>query len=213
MSQKLMRIRTVSGFVSLPAIVLAALVMTSCGDVVRTSRSPVMLVINSLTGGTPPTSFLLSDVIVLLTTPDPCSPATPCPTVFNDPGTANLTVVMKDVTVTPTTNNSVTINRYHVSFSRADGRNTPGQDVPFPIDGAVTVTIAAGDTGSVGFELVRHTAKEESPLVQLKTNSNHISSIATVTFFGTDRVGNDISVTGSILVDFANFGDKWPCVL
>jgi len=28
-----------------------------------------------------------------------------------------------------------------------------------------------------------------------------------VTFYGTDRVGNDISVTGSIQVDFGNFGD------
>ena len=205
MSKKLMRIRTVSGLVSLAAAILA---MTSCGDVVRTGRSPVMLVVNSLSGGTPPSSFVLSDVVVNLTTPDPCSPATPCPTVFNDPGTAALTVVMKDVSVSPTTNNSVTINRYHVSYSRADGRNTPGQDVPFAIDGAATVTIPAGDTGSVGFELVRHTAKGESPLVQLKTNNNHISSTATVTFFGTDQVGNDISVTGSIQVDFGNFGDQ-----
>jgi hypothetical protein len=205
MSKKLMRIRTVSGLVSLAAVMLAS---TSCGDVVRTGRAPVMLVVNSLSGGTPPASFVLSDVIVNLTTPDPCSPATPCPTVFNDPGSAALTVVMKDVTVSPTTNNSVTINRYHVSYTRADGRNTPGQDVPFPIDGFVTVTIAAGDTGSVGFELVRHTAKGESPLVQLKTNNNQISSRATVTFFGTDQVGNDISVTASIQVDFGNFGDQ-----
>jgi hypothetical protein len=207
MSKKLMRIRTVSGLVSLAGLILATLAMTSCGDVVRTGRAPVMLVVNSLSGGTPPTSFLLSDVIVNLTTPDPCSPTTPCPTVFNDPGTASLAVVMKDVTVTPTTNNSVTIKQYHVSYSRADGRNTPGQDVPFPIDGFTTTTIAAGETGSIGFELVRHTAKGESPLVQLRTNNNHISSIATVTFFGTDQVGNDISVTGSIQVDFGNFGD------
>jgi hypothetical protein len=208
MSEKLMRIHTSRGLVSLAAMILATLAMTSCGDVVRTGRAPVMLVMNSLTGGTPPESVVLSDVIVNVTTPDPCAPATPCPTAFNDPGTASVMVVMKDVTVTPTTNNSVTITRYHVSYSRADGRNTPGQDVPFPIDGASTTTIAAGETGSVAFELVRHTAKRESPLVELQANRNHISSTATVTFFGTDQVGNDISATGSIQIDFANFGDK-----
>ena len=54
---------------------------------------------------------------------------------------------------------------------------------------------------------MRHTAKEESPLVQLKTNGVIISTIADVTFYGRDQVGNEISVTGSIRIDFGNFGD------
>ena len=60
----------------------------------------------------------------------------------------------------------------------------------------------------MGFQLVRHTAKEESPLVQLKTQPVIITTIAEVTFYGRDRVGNDISATGTIEIDFGNFGDK-----
>jgi hypothetical protein len=206
MSRKLMRIRTVIGLASMTLVVTAA---ASCGDVIRSSRSPVLLVVNSISGGTEGESFLLSDVIVNRITPAPCTAASPCPTVFNDPGSAALSVIMKDATVSPTANNSVTVTSYHVAYSRADGHNIPGVDVPFSFDGVVTSTVAAGGTGSVGFELVRHSAKSESPLVQLSRNPGaHLSVIATINFFGTDRVGTDMSATGSILIDFADFGDK-----
>ena len=79
--------------------------------------------------------------------------------------------------------------------------------MPFAFDGAVTGTIPAGGTLTLGFELVRNVAKQESPLVQLKTSSNIISTIATVTFYGADRVGNDIQATGQIQIEFGNFGD------
>jgi hypothetical protein len=55
--------------------------------------------------------------------------------------------------------------------------------------------------------MVRHVAKEESPLVQLIRNPQIISTIAHVTFYGRDAVGNEISVTGSIGIEFGNFGD------
>ena len=207
MSKKLMRICTESGLVSLAGLILATLAMTSCGDVVRTGRGPVVLVMNSLTGGTAATPYLLSDVVKEPACVPATTPPTICPTVVNDVGAASLTVVMKDSTLTPTTNNQVTISRYHVMFRRADGRNTPGVDVPWAFDGAVTVTIEAGNSASAGFELVRHTAKTESPLFELRRNPNVISTTADVTFYGQDLVGNDISVTGHMLVDFANFGD------
>ena len=195
--------------------VLAALVAlsVSCGDVVRDGKAPVMLVINTLQGaqGSKPGSFgvpLNSDVITNVTSPAPCTAATPCPTIFNDVGQAALQVVLKDVSVTPSSNNQVTITRYHVEFVRSDGHNVQGVDVPFAFDGATTLTIPAGGTGTVPFELVRFTAKQESPLVQLITNPIEISTLATVTFYGTDVVGNAIQVSGSLSVNFANFGDQ-----
>jgi hypothetical protein len=189
----------------------------SCGDASRSGSSPVYLVIDSLLGsrggttvGTP-TSPLLSDVITNVTSPLPCAPATPCPTVFDDPGTVSLRAPLKDIgvsgTLTPTSNNEVTINRFHVEYIRADGRNTPGVDVPYGFDGAVTGTIAANSTRSFTFELVRHVAKQESPLVQLVASANIITTIARVTFYGQDRTGNAVSVTGQIQVNFGNFGD------
>ena len=198
-----MRMRSIVGLAGLAVVVVA---MTSCGDVVRTGRSPVIVSVNSLTA----TTGNISDVVKNVTTPAPCSAATPCPTTFNDVATATLAVILKDTTATapaPTANNQVTISRYHVEYRRTDGRNTPGVDVPFPIDGAVTATIAAGSTGAVGFELVRHTSKEESPLVQLINDRTIINTLTTVTFYGTDLVGNDVSASGTIQIDFGNFGD------
>ena len=114
----------------------------------------------------------------------------------------------KNIGVSPTSNNQVTINRYHVEFRRADGRNVEGFDVPRSFDGAVTVAVPANGSASVAFELVRHLAKSESPLVQLVTNANEIATIAIITFYGTDAVGNVVSAAGQMTVNFSNFGDQ-----
>jgi hypothetical protein len=193
---------------------VTGLAATSCGDVVRSGRAPVFLVIDSLAaanGNKAQTffSFLLSDVITNVTTPAPCTTDNPCPTIFNDPGQAILRLSQKDISGTaPSTNNDVTITRVHIKYVRADGRNIQGIDVPYEFDAAATATVPATGTVTVGFQLVRHDAKMESPLVQLKTNGVIITTIAQVTLYGRDQVGNDISATGSLEVDFGNFGDQ-----
>ena len=129
---------------------------------------------------------------------------------FSDVGQATLRLAAKDVTATtsPTSNNDVTINRYHIVYKRTDGRNVPGVDVPYAVDGATTGTVCSCGSGSkIGFEMVRHIAKEEAPLVELIRSPGIISTIAEVTFYGRDQVGNDVSVTGSMQVNFGNFGD------
>jgi hypothetical protein len=187
----------------------------SCGDVVRSGRSPVFLVLDSLAGapgggrgaGTF-TETLFSDVIFeSVVAPAPCSPASPCSTVFADSGQATMRIVPKDISVEPTSNNTVTITRYHISFRRADGRNTPGVDVPYGYDGAVTATVQPGEIRTINFELIRHVTKEEPPLVQLIVNPSIIHTIAEITFFGTDQVGNAITATGNMSIEFGNFGD------
>jgi hypothetical protein len=187
----------------------------SCGDVARTGTSPVLLVINQLTaspGGGPRASqssgFLLSDVITNVFSPAPCSPTSPCPTIFNDTASVQLSLQAKNPGVAPSTLNAVTIDRVHIEYVRADGRNTPGIDVPYPFDGAMTGTVTASGSPPLGFEIVRHVAKQESPLVQLITSPNVITTIARVTFYGHDQAGNQISVTGQIQIDFGNFGDS-----
>src|SRR4029077_8901461 len=153
-------------------------------------------------------NVLQSDVITLATSPAPCTASAPCPTVFSDSGDVLLRALQKDVSATsPSTNSEVTISRYHVNYRRADGRNTPGVDVPYGFDGAVTGTTTGGKL-ELNFELVRHVTKMESPLAELATNPGVITTIADVTFYGRDVIGNDVSVSGSIQVDFGNFGDK-----
>jgi hypothetical protein len=203
--------------VALGAVLAAA---ASCGDVVRSSRAPVVLVVNSLgairggPGSSTTAGFLLSDVITLVTTPPPCTPASPCPTVFDDTGDAVIGMVLKDqsgVTApTISSNNFVTITRVHVKYMRTDRANggVQGVDVPYEFDTATTGTIIDAAGHDFKFELVRHTAKAEPPLAALVTNPNVISTIAQVTFYGTDTVGNAVSIMGQIQVNFGNFGDS-----
>jgi len=207
-------LRTLSRLVALAALVGKA---TSCGNVVRNGRAPSYLVIDSLAGirgfstaGTP-SSTLISDVITNVTTPPPCTQDSPCPVIFGDSGQAIMHIALKDpgtaaAPSAPSEVNSITITRYHVDYVRADGRNTPGVDVPYGFDGAVTVTVTAGAT-TFGFQLVRVVAKEEGPLVQLKNSNTFITSIARVTFYGHDQAGNEVTATGSIQIDFGNYGD------
>jgi hypothetical protein len=196
---------------------LVALLASGCGDLARQGRSPAQVVIQSLQGasGATPSQLgnpVLSDVHTLRTTPAPCAPTTPCPTIFNDVGQVTMALVLKDpgqsgAPSAPTELNQVTITRYRVSYRRTDGRNTPGVDVPFPIDSAVTFTIPQSGQASAAFELVRHTAKEEAPLLALRDNGIVISTVADVTFYGRDQAGNDVVATGSMTVNFGNFAD------
>jgi hypothetical protein len=178
----------------------------SCGDVARQGRSPVFLVIDLIEVASGSTSQptlhaapLLSDVITK-------------GSIFDDVAAVTLRISPKDIgsgtTATiPSSNNEVTITRYHVEYVRADGRNTPGVDVPYPFDGAVTGTIPASGNLTIGFEIVRHVAKVETPLVQLTNDLSIINTICNITFYGHDRVGNAVSATGSVTVNFGNFAD------
>ena len=191
----------------------------SCGsELLRTGTAPVMLIIETLAGasGTNPDSFrtpLLSDVRTIVEE---------VPTTFNDVGRARIRVELKDqsdaivrdplnpVTApSPTVMNAVTITRYRVTYLRADGRNTPGVDVPFGFDGAVTITIQPGSAGDVIFDAVRHVSKSEPPLRQLIAGGGirFINTVAEVTFFGRDQNGNEVTVTGMMDVIFGDFAD------
>lgn len=195
----------------------AVTLLTSCGDLNRSGKSPSYLIIDSLTAssGAQPGNFgdqLNSDVQTLV--PQQIAGAVVrVPTVFNDLGSAQIRFALKNAgTValpnSPTTINQVTLTRYHVEFKRADGRNEPGRDVPFGFDGGVTKTVNAAGV-SVTFDIVRHTNKEEPPLRNLigAGGQNQINTIAEITFYGKDQAGNDVSVTGTITVNFADFGD------
>lgn len=192
-------------------------VSVSCGDVVMQDRAPVLIVIDSMeaaSGADPGTmgGFLLSDVQTMVEQ-QVDGETKRVPTIFNDVGQATMRIIPKDagsgaVSLSPTPWNNVTINRYHISFVRADGRNTPGVDVPFPVDGAVTATLGSTAT-VVPFEMVRHQQKLEQPLRSLANFGGRlfISTIAEVTFYGADQVGNSLQIKGTISVSFSDYAD------
>jgi hypothetical protein len=189
-----------------------------CGKTSRTGRGSSYLVITSMqaASGAEPSklgSTLASDVVTLVK--DPTDTTRRVPTIYSDNGSVSLRLGMKDVGapgvgVSPSPNNAITINRYRVDYRRADGRNAPGVDVPYGFDGAVTFTVSSTESPvDAGFVLVRIQAKEEAPLKALAGAGGAvaISTLADVTFYGKDQAGNDVAVTGTIEVDFADWGD------
>jgi hypothetical protein len=188
------------------ALALAALLATTaCSDKVLQGKGSSYLVIEQLSaasGATPGTfdTVLQSDVLTK-------------GGVLEDLGKVTLHIAMKDVTVTtgtePTANNVITVNRYHVDFTRSDGRNTQGVDVPYSVDGAVTGTIATSATSLV-FSLVPVQRKLEAPLLALRNQGGAVAimTIANVTFYGYDQAGNAVAATGSISVNFADWADE-----
>lgn len=198
-------------------VLAAALVSAiSCAsELTRAGRSSAFLIIDSLTGasGAQPGEYgtgLRSDVVTLVD--QSVNGATvKVATTFNDIGKAAIRMAMKDPTISePSPINAITLTRYRVTFQRADGRNTPGVDVPYGFDGALTGTVpTSGTAAEFGFELVRHTMKLEPPLRNLRDGSAgiFINTIAEVTFYGRDQAGNEVSVAGSMSVNFGDFGD------
>ena len=213
-----MRVPQLTKKAAVLAVVAAALGAAGCGEVARTGRSPAYLILDRLEGanGAIPdefSTFVPSDVLTLVRkTVD--GQETRVPTRFVDPGRVTLRVGLKNpgtvaVPTAPSPLNAITVTRYRVVFKRTDGRATQGVDVPYAFDGGMSMTIPE-DQAAVGFfELVRIIAKSENPLVRL-VNSGGVdgfSTIADVTFYGADQSGNEVSVTGSISVTFADWGD------
>jgi len=187
-------------------VALASLLALSagCGDVAQTGRAPVTVVVQKLEvaqGATPDKlgGVLLSDVITKGST-------------FNDVGKVTLSLLLKNpgapgIASSPSDLNAVTIDRYRVTYRRSDGRNTQGVDVPYTFDSALTFTIPADGVVTAGFQIVRHSAKEEAPLKALGFSGDIISTIAEVTFYGRDQVGNEVSASATVGIDFGDFAD------
>jgi hypothetical protein len=146
---------------------------------------------------------LLSDVCFADEEHPPC-------TVFNDNGVVTMRAIPKDQTSLTSDINGVTFTRYRVTFIRADGRNVPGVDVPYPFDGAANFIVpVTGAEIERGFILVRHQAKTESPLREITFNRSIILSvIAQVDFFGADGAGRAVQVTGYVNITFADFANE-----
>jgi hypothetical protein len=188
------------------AAMLAMTALSGCTSQQLEGDSPAYLIVDSLAAsrGDEPQTFsgtLASDIVTNNT-------------IWEDNLQVTLRLALKDPGSqsnpnTPTTSNLITVDRYHVEFVRADGRNTPGVDVPYAFDGGMTLTVEPSGSTTV-VTLVRAQAKAEAPLAALAAPAGGnlvISTIAHVTFYGKDQAGRAVSVTGSIGVNFANYGD------
>ncbi len=197
-----------------------ALISVACGEVARTGRAPVLLVIDSLLGASGGTSspefgsILQSDVQTMVET-TVNGQTVNVASFFNDPGQVSFRAVLKNpgttaAPLTPTALNDITMTRYRVAYRRSDGRNTQGTDIPYSFDGAFAVTVPASGAASTTFDLVRHQAKREPPLSNMIGGGGGgvLSAIAEVTFYGRDLAGNEVMAVGNIGITFADFGDR-----
>ena len=91
----------------------------------------------------------------------------------------------------------MTITQYTVTYTRADGHNVQGVDVPYAFTAPATVPssppAARGRSGSSSSDIDRETGVAARGAGQQR---RHIVTIANVTFYGADLVGNAVSVTG-----------------
>jgi hypothetical protein len=187
------------------AILATIPLASACGEMARTGRAPVILVVDDMAASagedTDFTGVLLSDVQT-------------GGGVFNDSGRANFRITLKNPgSVTsplgPSALNEVTVTRYRVNYIRSDGRNTPGVDVPYPFDGGMTATVTGQGGGQGVFLLVRHSAKREPPLRNMWDGGGLrlMTVIAEVTFYGHDQAGNEVTAIGNITITFGDFAD------
>lgn len=186
-------------------LVAVAAGVSGCSSTVREGRSPAYLIVQHIEAASGAKDDDFSDEL--------SSDVLTNGTVFEDLARATFRLGLKDIgpagtPASPTANNFITVNRYAVTFRRTDGRNTPGVDVPHSFEGAGTVTVSSTDA-TLSFVIVRTQAKVESPLKELTNGGavRTISTIADITFYGRDQVGNDVAVSGSISVNFSDWGD------
>lgn len=106
---------------------------------------------------------------------------------------------------------AVFMERYEIRYLRSDGRNTEGVDVPYRISGPMAGVIDAQTSGSTAFslEVVRRQAKLEPPLRNLQGSTGGgaivLTVIAEVTVYGKTTVGQAVTATGRVQIDFGNF--------
>jgi hypothetical protein len=202
--------------VSTKSITLALLsslsmLMAGCGVHEQGSSSSVVRIITlEAASGAKPDIFggtLLSDVTTMVK-----RDSVNVPTIFNDGGRVSMALTLKDpgapgLPSQPSPLNAVTFTHYRVEYRRTDGRNVQGVDVPYAFDSGLTFTVPPDGTIQVAFEIVRHTAKEESPLLALQVSGQIINTVTDVTFYGKDQGGKSVQVTATIGINFGDFGD------
>lgn len=103
----------------------------------------------------------------------------------------------------------VQVTRYEVNYLRSDGQNREGIDVPYRITGGVSTLVPFGDQADVVFVVVRHQAKVEPPLANLRGPGGVVLTIiAEITLHGRTTSGRAVSARGFLTINFADFADS-----
>ena len=186
---KLNILRTLAGIFLLCSLSL----VSGCGKPggSSTNYTNSVVTVSSLNGGSP----FQSDVLTNSSVNDDVIPVTL---------TSDFRVGDDDPTAPggPTVYDTVTFRTYHVGYTRSDGGATPGD-----FTARTTFSLAPGDEKEISILVVQGFEKNRSPLVELEDDGEIVTS-TTITFYGEDGYGNDVSVSGALTISFANFPDE-----
>jgi hypothetical protein len=187
---------------SLTVIISAILLLSACNPVENKSKSPSLLIVENLLGKDvdgKAVNYLQSDVVTNST-------------VIADVATATLRAETLDPAPMLGTSlySDILVTRYTVSYSRTDGRNVPGVDVPYPFEGSLSALVKVGTTTTFAFVIVRDVAKLEPPLIGLVDGGAEgvLQTTAKIDFYGHDMTNNNVTATGYLAVYFANYVDQ-----
>lgn len=97
---------------------------------------------------------------------------------------------------------TITFRSYHVGHQRSDGGPNPSD-----FTAGLTLSLAPDSEAEVSVVVVRAFDKNRSPLEELR-DDGEIFTTTSVTLYGQDGYGNDIAVSASIAISFANFLDE-----
>ncbi|MFP4082357.1 MAG: hypothetical protein ACLFVG_06315 [Candidatus Aminicenantes bacterium] len=190
------------------SILTGFFLLLSCNPVVKESQSDSLLVVLNLTGTDiegNEVNFLQSDVVQV-------DPDTGYPYVTADPAKATFTAKLMDPAsaLGPSHYNSITVNRYTVTYTRSDGKKREGVDVPYSFEGSLSILVEIEETVDASFIIVREVAKLEPPLVNLREGRGEgvIEMQAKVDFYGQDMAENKVKATGYLTIFFANYIDE-----
>lgn len=101
----------------------------------------------------------------------------------------------------PSRFDTITFYSYHVSHTRSDGGPNPAA-----FTAGTNLVLTPDSEAEVSIVIVRAFDKHRFPLEELR-DDGEIFTTSTITFYGTDGNGNDIAVSGSIAISYANFPD------
>ena len=159
-----------------------------------------------------------------------------CCAIINDDALLTFQAILKNQNlpvINPISNDNnvedVFLERYEIVYFRSDGRNTEGVDVPYRITGpmATTVRADAGSLTDASITVVRHQAKLEPPLRNLKGvflqlngggsaapgtflfgGAGILTTVAEITVHGRTTSGHAVTATTRLQITFADFAGE-----
>ena len=197
--------RKTKNWLKILVIVPAIFLLFSCNPIEDDSRSSSFLLVVKIQG----TDFEENEVDFLQSDVVKTDPESGSSTVAAD--TAVATVTAQLLNPTPFLGNSlyndIVITNYVVTYTRSDGKNQEGIDVPYSFDGALTSQVQIGTQTDFSFIVVRAVSKLEPPLVNLATGrgEGELKITARIDFYGHDTIGKTVTASGNLTIFFANY--------